>query len=1027
MVSLLIPLKNHHKILLFSGLIFVIARITTSTTFAQSVCPVINEIMSLNATTIQDEDGDYADWIEIFNPGTVTINLAGYGLSDDPNEPFKWTFPEMPLESRKHLLIFASDKDRRNPAAPYLHTNFKLKSGGEFLLLTNAAGTKCDSLKIASLSADVSLGRQPDGGAEWLFFTEATPGKSNRTQGFTGTADSVLVSLPGGFYATGQSVRLSTSSPTAKIYYTLDGAEPGVNANLYRTPINIRNTTVLRARAFEPNLMPGKITTQTYFINEETLLPVISLATHPDNLFDEDIGIYVVGNGTALGGYPSNPIGPPANYWEDWERPIHIEFFEPDGRLGFKLDAGVKMTGKTSRNLPQKSFAIFARNKYGYREINYPIFPDVPITRFKSIVLRNAGSDNTHNQGAVHFRDGLTATLVKELALDKQAYRPAFVFANGEYWGIYNIREKLNEDYLAAHHGVDPDKVDLLDDYHTLYPLVVEGDARHYNALIDYLLVHDLSDEAAADYVKIQMYVHNFLDYMAAQIYFANQDGPGHNCKFWRPKTADGKYRWLLYDTDHAFGMRIFVPYFHFEPEAYKDNTIGYYRQPDGPSWPNPPESTFLFRKILENENFKYAFINRLSDYLNTIFAPETVLQKIETVFETIEPALPRHLERWSGSLNTWYENVEIVQTFAEYRLDYLREHIVNEFGLSGMAEVTLAISPANSGAIKINTSYITQSPWQGTYFQGVPIQLTALPHPGYQFTGWSGGSAEKSRTLLITLTNDLALTANFEFVGTATTTVVINEINYNSATDFDPEDWIELYNPHGCPLDISGWIFTDATQSQPFVLPPNTIIPPDNYLVLCRDTAAFHEHFPDVRNFIGNFQFGLKSTGETIRLFNPQRTLVDSVTYQSTAPWPSQPNGNGPTLALRHPELNNALPENWTASPQHGTPGAPNDPVSRIHPAFSSKKPTQFILHQNYPNPFNALTKIRYSLSRPLPVKLKIFDITGKRVSVLVNSPQAAGIHEIQFNGNGFASGVYFCRLQAGGGVAVRRLVLLN
>ncbi len=987
--------------------------------------PVINEVMSLNNSAHQDADNDYPDWIEIYNPGP-SLNLNAYALSDSRDDLGKWTFPNIEIPSHGFLLIFASDKDRKTPYD--LHTNFKITSKGETLFFSNPQGIIVDSLTVPPLAVDISYGRSPDGSSTWAFYNEPTPNTSNETEPATDYSASPQFSQTGGFYSASQQIDFSSGQSVDEIRYTTDGSDPNARSPKFSAPIAINQTMVLKARSFTLGKLPSKVVAHTYFINEPSSLPVVSLSTHPDNLFDPDIGIYVKGNGTAYGGYPDNPVGPPANYWEDWERPVHLELFEPDGRRGFAVKAGIKMFGKTTRKLPQKSFALFMRNDYGQEELNYPLFPDYPITRFNSFLLRNAGSDNTENEGGVHFRDGLSARLLYGINLDFQAYRPCHAYINGEYWGIYSLREKLNEDYLAHHHGVNPDNVDILDDYHTLYPLVVEGDAEDYNALIDYLKAHNLRNDAYARYVETQMDVDNYLTYMAVQIFFANHDGPGHNSKFWRPREEISRYRWLLYDTDHSFGQRLFIPNFHYAPDGYEDNTIAYYREENGPSWPNPPESTFMFRKMLENEDFRNRFINISADFLNTIFATETTLNIFKNVHDTISPEISKHLRRWGGSTIQWRRNTEVVETFLDLRPSYVQDHMIDEFNLGGLAAITLHVEPQGAGVVKLNSLYLDSHPWSGLYFLDVPIELIALPKPGYRFTGWQELDLQTPSATLL-LEDDVTLTARFEESG-SDESLVINEINYNAHADFDTEDWIELYNPLSTSLDVSGWTIVDDDTNEAFMFPANTIIEAEGFVVVCRDVNAFEEYWNVTTPVYGPLSFGLNNNGDTIILRNAEGMVIDSLSFQNTSPWPRQPDGHGATLALRYPFLDNSDPQHWMASFGFGTPGYPNQVIGDVETKASA--PNNFGLSSIYPNPFNSSTTIRFSLNHPGHAQLRVIDILGRHVRTLLNSDLQSGTFEFVWDGRDDAgsqvsSGIYIVVCQSDTRQSVRKVALVE
>ena len=341
----------------------------------------------------------------------------------------------------------------------------------------------------------------------------------------------------------------------------------------------------------------------------------------------------------------------------------------------------------------------------------------------------------------------------------------------------------------------------------------------------------------------------------------------------------------------------------------------------------NPPWSTFLLRTLLENNDFTVDFINYFGDFLNVEFEPANVNYLIDEIASVIEPEMPNHLARWSlGSMSAWYNDVDELREFADLRPNYMYGDIVDYFNLSGTANVSLDVDPQGGGWIQINSKVIEEYPWDGVYFQGVPIQLTALPEEGYRFESWIGAQPPDSSTVILDLTGNVSVTAVFEADTIYDDSIVITEINYNSAPDFDTEDWLELYNNSDEIVDISNWVFCDAHDTNTFVFPQNTVLEPQGFLVLCRDTVAFSALFPEVNNILGNLDFNLSNGGELIRLFNASGEIVDSLTYDDDPPWPPEPDGQGPTLELLDPDLPNYNPDNWRASIlPHGSPGSEN------------------------------------------------------------------------------------------------------
>ena len=892
----------------------------------------------------------------------------------------------------------------------FLHTNFKLSSTGETLVLTNSQNLIVDQVNFGAIGSDISYGRQPDGSNSWLLFSEATPGDSNSTQGFSGTVAEPTVSISGGFYSAPVTVSITPVSNNDIIYFTLDGSEPNETSTQYSNPIQINFTQVLRTKAYSTGLLPSTSVTNSYFINYSSSLTVVSLSTDPANLFDEEFGIYAMGD-SAETSFPY--FG--ANFWKDWERPVHVELFETDGSKGFGIDMGAKIFGGWSRGNAQKSFALFARGQYGASILNYKLFEELPFQEYEAFVLRNSGNDWLSTM----FRDAFMTSLVDGIDIDKQDYRPAVLFINGEYWGIQNIREKVNEHFLAQHHNINPDSVDILENFGQ----VVQGDSSDYLALYSFIENNNMSIPLNYEYVKAEMDVDNYIKYFVSEIYFDNQDWPGSNIKYWR-KSSNDKWRWIMFDTDFGYGI--------WSSSAYQNNTLQFALEPNGPGWPNPPWSTLFLRKLLENTSFKNDFINYFADLTNTNYKSENVVNKINSIASAIQPEIPKHSARWNQfTYNQWLTNVQNMRYFASHRLDYLRAHFIQKFNLSGTALVTLSNSDTAMGRIKINSLNIKSPSWNGIYFLGIPITVKAQHNTGYRFVRWEGGDTSTNDSLSITLNGVLNLNAVFEIDSNySTPKIVINEINYNSSLTFNTEDWIELYNNGESAVDISGWIFKDSDDAHIFSIPQGTIISSDSYLVLCIDTSLFKPLFPEVSNYIGNTGFGLSGSGELIRLYDNEMNMMDSLVYDDFAPWPTQPDGNGPTLSLINPDYDNTLGENWAASLGYGTPGKINDTFVNAEEKLENI-PTEYILHQNYPNPFNPATQIRFSIPQTSFVTLTVYDVIGNEIAKLINEEKSAGNYEIEFSSlkNSFtiSSGVYLYQLRANDFMETKKMLLIK
>ena len=766
---------------------------------------VINEVMASTSQPFNKKSGKSSyDWIEIHNKSQAPIDLEGFGLSDRLNRPYRWRFPKITIAPKGFLVVEASGSGAGN-GVDGLHASFKIKKGGEPLMLTDPYGKLVDMIMVVPAQRDQSIGRQHDGADKWVFFEEPTPGCRNLGLWFSHQSE---------FYKEPFYLTIESSDDGCSIHYTLDGSEPTAKSPLYTSPMKIENrsdeenkysaiktsyywtppigkvfkATALRARLFMDNQPIGGIITKTYFvdakIDERFKLPVVSLVSDPGNLFDYENGIYI--QGLVYDNWkkkrPVDPVkrmdyvGNYSRRGRDAERPVHIEFFEPDGRIGFSQNAGLRIFGGgNTRKLPQKSLCIYARSIYDSKNnFNYRIFPTLQRSdnksympeKFKHILLRVSGQDSQSTM----IRDALIQSLMNQTKLNDQAYRPAVVLINGEYWGIHNIRKHLDEHYLKNRYQVDKDKIVILENNSRL-KWGTPKDSRHYEKMIEFIKKNDIGNQNNYYHITTIIDVDNYIDYNIINIYCDNQDWPGNNVRYWRikkdgyqpdaPYGHDGRWRWFLYDTDAGFG-------FWTGEHSYRYNTLEHATMKGLEKWPNPDWSTFLLRSLLKNKTFRISFINRFADHLNSNFNIQNVLNRIGELMAVIAPEIPAHLRRWSNlkrSADGWQREVNKLRLFATKRPDHLRRHMVDFFGLDGMANVTLDISDKIGGKIKVNTLELAGEnfPWEGIYFKNIPVKIIAKPNPGYSFKGWNGSCEETSDTIVINLNQDFSCTALFE------------------------------------------------------------------------------------------------------------------------------------------------------------------------------------------------------------------------------------------------------------------------
>jgi Leucine-rich repeat (LRR) protein len=614
-------------------------------------------------------------------------------------------------------------------------------------------------------------------------------------------------SQPSGFYEDSFLLTLSTDDPNANIYFSLDGSEPSVSSQVYSESIlitsragepnqysaiesiaadwnqpesEVAKATIVRAKVINKQISSYSATvTHTYFLgldfNDRYTLPILSLVADPDDLFNKNSGIYVLGESYAEikdSDLTEDEKQLTANFNQhgrEWERPIHIEFFENGEQAIFSQNGGVRIHGGGSRRMPQKSLRIYAGSEYDLQEFfEYPLFTgqikdleNKSSAAYKVFLLKNSGQDWMVSM----IRDPFIQDLVSHTQLDTQSGRPVIVFLNGEYWGIYNLQERYDEYYFSNQYNINPNEVTILRQNGVLFK-GNPGDQTHYSSLLGYISKNNLSDPHHYEYIQTQMDVDNYIDYLITEIYTGNNDWPDKNIYLWRkttdkyspgsPNGHDGRWRWMIIDMDFGFGLQGYG-------EGYKDNTLEL-AQKEG--W-----SGFMFRSLLENRTFRIKFINRFTDHMNSTFKTDRVVSVLDQTHAVFSPEMEEFFMRWDSredSLEKWGEEVETMRIFAQERPEFVRQHIMDQFSLNGTAILTVN-TDEEKGYMKINSIDITtnlpgvENPdlWSGIYFKGIPLTITAIPKPGYRFSGWEGIDDEELE-ITFELSEDLELSVIF-------------------------------------------------------------------------------------------------------------------------------------------------------------------------------------------------------------------------------------------------------------------------
>ncbi|MEN8251580.1 MAG: lamin tail domain-containing protein, partial [Bacteroidota bacterium] len=402
-------------------------------------------------------------------------------------------------------------------------------------------------------------------------------------------------------------------------------------------------------------------------------------------------------------------------------------------------------------------------------------------------------------------------------------------------------------------------------------------------------------------------------------------------------------------------------------------------------------------RRLMTNISFRNRFINRFADELNSRFLFDNVSTHIQDVSDVISSEIPAHYNRWSGAVNSWSENINNLKVYAANRPYHVKQHIRNKFQLATIQKIIIENDDIDGGFVQLNNHLkIESTRWLGDYFEGVPITLKAIPEYGFKFSHWSGAVSSTESEIEIDLNSTTTVKAHFVESTNTPKRVIITEINYNSGDIVKPGDWVELYNPNSFMLDISGWALKDDDDTHIFNIPTGTTIAPEGFIVLARNSLDFSAAFPDVTNFVGDFGFGLSSTGDAVRIYDLNSDLQDEVYYRSSSPWPECANGTGATLELLLVSLDNSLPESWTCANNAGSPGKPGISLTSYedlsNPALSI-----------YPNPLDDYLYIEGLTPKSI---MGIYDLNGR---VLMQG-EASGV----INVSSLKAGSYILKIKS-------------
>lgn len=667
---------------------------------------VINEVVTDNFVSYKDTGNTFFPWMELYNVSNRTINLKDWMLGLNPND-YTWQFPEHVMQPGDFILVIFSGRNLQHSTE--IHTRITIDEDEDFrIFLANPFAAEVDRIGPINLKTDQSFGCLPDGNKQQrIALQNPSPGASNnQTTPYISQDRTLLMSPFGGYYPSDSIVlRFFSDSPSPPIFFTLDGSEPTPQSLLYQGPFALKqehavtthlsyiptsaeptergmhyrfnppqilqpNACVVRASAFVNGVRVSPIVSNTYFVGPQHKPPgVQTLATvvNQKDYFSDSTGIFVPGihtdNNNQTVWFTTG-----GNYLErgpEWERPMDAALFDTRGGITWQMRVGARVHGFSSRNFSQKSFRIYARSLYQNNRLNHTFFPERNFSRYKHILFRNSGQDIVRTM----FADALSCSFYKNLNIDYQLHLPVVHYLNGEYWGIINMRDRINERYI-----------------HYLYPNTdrnlirivgvgnenPDGGSEPYRVLRTYMEENPMNTPEALAFMDQYMDIDNFIDHQLAKIIIGAYDWPGNNVRLWWEDKPESKLRWITFDSDEAFYTPV------------DRNTLMHALEDQNDLWPNQAWATLPLRKMLENDSLRKQFIARAQTLIQYPFNSQNMLQHIDSFAYMYRPLIQNHINRWQliPDSTIWERNIEVFRNFATLRPCYLKLFFTEFFSL---------------------------------------------------------------------------------------------------------------------------------------------------------------------------------------------------------------------------------------------------------------------------------------------------------------------------------------------------------
>jgi len=691
---------------------------------------VINEYSAANMNSTADNYGEFEDWIELYNTGGVDVDITGWYFSDKVTKPLKNLVTGGVVPSGGYLKVFCSGRDEFSGGN--LHTSFKLtQTKPEEILISDAGGILVDQIQMVPCQLGHSRGRTADGASTWALFTSPTIGAPN-TNAQQEYATKPLFDIASGIQAGNISLTISSPDANVSLYYTNDGSTPSAGSTPVSGAIALTTNTIIRCIAIssDPNIPQSFIETNTYFFNISHTMKILSICG--DEVMD-----FI--NDQAPGSFSSNFRGA-------------LEFFTSAGVLIDEGEGEYNKHGNDSWAYGQRGIDFIMRDQFGYNyAIQDQIYRGKSRTSHQRLMIKAAANDNVSFQpGGAHIRDAYVQSLsqVGDLKMDERSFEPAVLYVNGEYWGLYEIREKVGDsDFTSYYYDQDekysggPNDVQFLRTWGGTWEEMGAPNAQNdWNTLANFITGNDMSIQANFDYVDSVFNWKSLVDYFCLNSYIVSADWLNWNTSWWRGLNPDGdkkKWRYTLWDMDATFGH--YTNYTNIPDQGATADPCAVEALPN----PGGQGHTEIMMELMNNPTFEQYYISRYIDLGNTVFSCDYMLGHLDSLISLITPEMPAQVARWGSSIATWEANVQTLRDFITDRCVEIETGLVDCYDLVGPYEVTYDVVPVASGTIKVNSTTLDQYPWTGTYYGGIDILLKANANPGFIFDYWESSISD--------------------------------------------------------------------------------------------------------------------------------------------------------------------------------------------------------------------------------------------------------------------------------------------